>query len=136
MDYNFLGYWGNALNDTSVLITMTILDTILGISWRVKKRRPIISNVFLSGLIKNLGCSLLPAFLHVISIFSNDNTLLNITIPIIGFGIFAAILQSIVANAVLCGVKIPESLKKWYDRLFYQSKSIKKTVINNKIAAL
>ena len=33
MDYNFLGYWGNALNDTSVLITMTILDTILGISW-------------------------------------------------------------------------------------------------------
>lgn len=118
MDYNFLGYWGNALNDTSVLITMSILDTILGISWRVKKRRPIISNIFLSGLIKNLGCSLLPAFLNVISIFSDDNTLLNIAIPIIGIGIFAGILQSIVANAVLCGVKIPESFQKWYDRLF------------------
>lgn len=118
MDYNFLGYWGNALNDTSVLITLTILDTILGVSWRIKKRRPIISNVFLSGLIRNLGCSLLPAFLHLISVFSNDNTLLNLSIPVIGFGIFVAILQSIVTNAVLCGVKIPKSFQKYYDRLF------------------
>lgn len=118
MDYNFLGYWGNALNDTSVLITLTVLDTILGVSWRIKKRRPIISNVFLSGLIRNLGCSLLPAFLHLISVFSNDNTLLNLSIPVIGFGIFVGILQSIVANAVLCGVKIPKSFQKYYDRLF------------------
>lgn len=118
MDYNFLGYWGNALNDTSVLITLTVLDTILGVSWRIKKRRPIISNVFLSGLIRNLGCSLLPAFLHLISVFSNDNTLLNLSIPVIGFGIFVGILQSIVTNAVLCGVKIPKSFQKYYDRLF------------------
>lgn len=55
MDYNFLGYWGNALNDTSVLITMTLLDTILGISWRVKKRRPIISNVFFIGFDQKFG---------------------------------------------------------------------------------
>lgn len=109
-------YFKNPLNDTGVLLVITMLDTILGVSWRVAKNQPILSNLFMSGLIKNFGCSCLPSLLALLSFHNPDKTLVDFIVPFFALAIFCGLAQSVMANAVLCGVKIPTWLQAFYDK--------------------
>lgn len=124
-------YLADPVNDSSVLFVLVVLDTILGVSWRIAKSKPIISNILFSGLVRNLGCACLPLILHFFNYLSNDSTLFNVVIPLFGFAIFCGLLQSVIANAVLCGVKIPPFLEDLYKKFFLAEQESKENRYNN-----
>lgn len=60
----FIEFTGNGLDQTNILITFAVLDTILGISLHLLNKQPLISNKFLSGLTRNFIPAFLPALLQ------------------------------------------------------------------------
>lgn len=44
---------GSGIDQTNILLVLAILDTILGISWRLKVGHALISNRFMSGVTRN-----------------------------------------------------------------------------------
>lgn len=116
--YNFIHSWihGSYVSDSIMLLVLAIVDTVLGVGWRVKNGRPIWSNKFKSGLIFNVGLCMVPqlvgvAFYHIPEHSSN---LLLFVIEVLTIFIAVAQLQSILANAVLFGIKIP----KWFEPFY------------------
>ena len=60
----FLKFAGNGIDQTNILITFALLDTILGISLRLLNKQPLISNKFMSGITRNFMPALLPSLLQ------------------------------------------------------------------------
>lgn len=110
--------YGGYVSDSLLLLTLAIIDTILAVAWRIKAGRPIWSNRLKSGLVFNIGLCFLPQIIGVMyNQIHEPSKLLMITIEAVTIFIALAQIQSIVANTVLFGVKIPDWLKKWYDIL-------------------
>lgn len=116
--YNTLHPWlaGNYVSNSVMLLTLAIVDTILGVAWRVKRGRPLLSNKLKSGIIFNFGLCFIPQLLGVA--FNNiheDAPLLMFVCE--GLTIFISIgqLQSIMANIVLYGIQIPKWAQKLYE---------------------
>lgn len=109
---------GAYVSDSLFLLTLAILDTVLGVAWRIKLGKPIWSNRLKSGLLFNVVLSFLP---QVIGVAYNQihepSSLLLLTIEAVTIFIALAQVQSIIANAVLFGIKVPKWAKKWYDVL-------------------
>lgn len=112
-------YLGGAyVSDSLFLLTLAIIDTVLGVSWRIKQGNPIWSNRLKSGLLFNVVLSFLPQIIGVVYNQIHEPThLLLITIEGVTIFIALAQLQSIVANAVLFGIKVPKWAMKWYNVL-------------------
>lgn len=110
--------YGGYVSDSLLLLTLAIIDTILAVAWRIKAGRPIWSNRLKSGLVFNIGLCFLPQIIGVMyNQIHEPSKLLMITVEAVTIFIALAQIQSIVANTVLFGVKIPDWLKKWYDIL-------------------
>lgn len=112
-------YLGGAyVSDSLLLLTLAIIDTVLGVAWRIKRGNPIWSNRLKSGLLFNVVLSFLPQIIGVVYNQIHEPTqLLLITIEGVTIFIALAQLQSIVANAVLFGIKVPKWAMKWYNVL-------------------
>lgn len=112
-------YLGGAyVSDSLFLLTLAIIDTVLGVAWRIKQGNPIWSNRLKSGLLFNVVLSFLPQIIGVVYNQIHEPThLLLITIEGVTIFIALAQLQSIVANAVLFGIKVPKWAMKWYNVL-------------------
>lgn len=108
------GYVSNSL----FLLTLAIIDTVLAVAWRIKQGKPLWSNRLKSGLIFNVALSFLP---QIIGVFYNQihepSPLLLLTLEGVTIFIGLAQLQSILANAVLFGIKVPKWAMKWYSVL-------------------
>lgn len=118
--YNALHPWlnGGYVSDSLFLLTLTIIDTVLGVSWRIKRGRPIWSNRLKSGLVFNVGLSFLPQLIGVLyNQIHSPSKLLLFTIEAVTIFIALAQLQSILANTILFGVKIPKWAMTWYNIL-------------------
>lgn len=106
---------GGYVSDSLFLLTLAIIDTVLGVAWRIKKGRPIWSKRLKSGLVFNVGLSFLPQIIGVLyNQITNPSQLLIFTIEAVTIFIALAQLQSILANTVLFGVKVPKWAMKWY----------------------
>lgn len=109
---------GGYVSDSLLLLTLAIIDTVLAVAWRIKAGRPIWSNRLKSGLVFNIGLCFLPQIIGVMyNQIHEPSPLLMLTVEAVTIFIALAQIQSIVANTVLFGVKIPNWLKKWYEIL-------------------
>lgn len=109
---------GGYVSDSLFLLTLAIIDTVLAVAWRIKQGKPLWSNRLKSGLIFNVALSFLP---QIIGVFYNQihepTPLLLLTLEGVTIFIGLAQLQSIFANAVLFGIKVPKWAMKWYSVL-------------------
>lgn len=109
---------GGYVSDSLFLLTLAIIDTVLAVAWRIKQGKPLWSNRLKSGLIFNVALSFLP---QIIGVWYNQihepSPLLLVTLEGVTIFIGLAQLQSILANAVLFGIKVPKWAMKWYSVL-------------------
>lgn len=109
---------GAYVSDSLLLLTLAILDTVLGVAWRIKLGKPIWSSRLKSGLLFNVVLSFLPQLIGVAyNQIHEASHLLLLTIEAVTIFIALAQLQSIIANAVLFGIKVPKWAMKWYNVL-------------------
>lgn len=106
---------GAYVSDSLLLLTLAIIDTVLAVAWRIKKGKPIWSKRLKSGLLFNVTLSFLPQIIGVVYNQINEpSQLLLLTIEAVTIFIALSQLQSILANAVLFGIKVPKWAMKWY----------------------
>lgn len=106
---------GGYVSDSLLLMTLAIIDTVLAIAWRIKKGKPIWSKRLKSGLVFNICLSCLPQIIGVMHNRIHDpSPLLMFVVEAVTIFIALAQLQSILANTVLFGVKVPKWAMKWY----------------------
>lgn len=119
--YNFVHpvIHGAYISDSVMLLCLAIVDTVLGVGWRIRKGRPVWSNRFKSGLLFNVTLSFLPQLVGVAfnMIHESNTNLLLFVIECLTIFIALSQLQSILANAVLFGIKIPKWFKPFYDAI-------------------
>ena len=109
---------GSYVSDSLFLLTLAIIDTVLAVAWRIKQGKPLWSNRLKSGLIFNVALSFLPQIVGVAyNQIHEPSHLLLLTIEGVTIFIGLAQLQSILANAVLFGIKVPKWAMKWYSVL-------------------
>lgn len=109
---------GAYVSDSLLLLTLAIIDTVLAVAWRIKKGEPIWSKRLKSGLVFNVVLSFLPQIIGVAyNQIHEPSPLLLITLEAVTIFIGLAQLQSILANAVLFGIKVPKWAMKWYNIL-------------------
>lgn len=109
---------GSYVSDSLFLLTLAIIDTVLAVAWRIKQGKPLWSNRLKSGLIFNVALSFLPQIVGVAyNQIHEPSHLLLLTIESVTIFIGLAQLQSILANAVLFGIKVPKWAMKWYSVL-------------------
>lgn len=109
---------GGYVSDSLFLLTLAIIDTVLAVAWRIKQGKPLWSNRLKSGLIFNVALSFLPQIIGVCYNQIHEPTpLLLVTLEAVTIFIGLAQLQSILANTVLFGIKVPKWAKKWYSVL-------------------
>lgn len=115
--YNFVHpfFDGSYVSDSLFLLTLAIIDTVLAVAWRIKQEKPIWSKRLKSGLVFNVVLSFLPQIIGVAYNQIHDpSPLLLVTLEAVTIFIGLAQLQSILANAVLFGIKVPNWAMKWY----------------------
>lgn len=106
------------VSDSLFLLTLAIIDMVLAVAWRIKKGKPIWSKRLKSGLIFNVALSFLPQIIGVLSNQIHEpSSLILITLEAVTIFIGLSQLQSILANAVLFGIKVPKWAMKWYNIL-------------------
>lgn len=109
---------GGYVSDSLFLLTLAIIDTVLAVAWRIKQGKPLWSNRLKSGLIFNVALSFLPQIIGVAyNQIHEPSPLLLLTLEGVTIFIGLAQLQSILANAVLFGIKVPKWAMKWYSVL-------------------
>lgn len=110
----FIEFTGNGLDQTNILITFALLDTILGISLHLLNKQPLISNKFMSGITRNF----VPAFLPALLQFLESNQPKTPPCYVYAeFFIFVCagyfLIQSILCNLNGLGTPLPAWLTKW-----------------------
>lgn len=109
---------GSYVSDSLFLLTLAIIDTVLAVAWRIKQGKPLWSNRLKSGLIFNVALSFLPQIIGVgYNQIHEPSPLLLVTLEAVTIFIGLAQLQSILANAVLFGIKVPKWAMKCYSVL-------------------
>ena len=109
---------GSYVSDSLLLLSLAIIDTVLAVAWRIKQEKPIWSKRLKSGLVFNVALSFLPQIIGVAYNQIHDpSALLLLAIEGVTICIGLAQLQSILANAVLFGIKVPKWAMKWYNIL-------------------
>lgn len=110
----FIEFTGNGLDQTNILITFALLDTVLGISLHLLNKQPLISNKFLSGIIRNFMPAVLPALLQFLK---NTQPRTPLCYEYAEFFIFVCtgyfLVQSILCNLNGLGTPLPTWLIKW-----------------------
>lgn len=123
---------GSYVSDSLLLLTLAIIDTVLAVAWRIKKGKPIWSKRLKSGLVFNVVLSFLPQIIGVAyNQIHEPSHLLLVTIEAVTIFIALSQLQSILANAVLFGIKVPKWAMKWYNILIEPEVEDKKHKDNN-----
>lgn len=104
-----LKLFSDGFADSAVLSVMVVIDTTLAVSYWFKNGRRILSNVLLSGLLRNLVLAFVPSLMQLLSSVHPDSTGLvyPLVTSIITIYIGIAILQSILAYTNMWGIKFP-----------------------------
>lgn len=110
----FLKFAGNGIDQTNILITFALLDTILGISLHLVNKQPLISNKFMAGITRNFMPALLPALLQLLE-KCNHAAIPSYSYAELFIFICAGyfLIQSILCNLNGLGTPLPAWLTKW-----------------------
>lgn len=105
---------------TNVLFCLALVDTALGIAWRIKRKRPLVSRRLIGGLWQNLTTAFIPYLLQLFAdIRHESHAMIYMMIIYIAFGfVMLALMQSIITNAYLCGFIIPKKFEPMIKKYF------------------
>ena len=108
----FLKLFSDGFADSAVLSVMVVIDTTLAVSYWFKNGRRILSNVLLSGLLRNLVLAFVPSLMQILGSLHPDTTGLvyPLVTSVITVYIGFAILQSILAYTNMWGIRFPNWL--------------------------
>lgn len=107
-----LSWCGTGFDETAGLLVLMIFDSILGVSWRFRRKRFMISSTAVNGIIRNTLTCLLPSLLELIRIELDHRSLIfRIISLLISIIIGFTLLQSICANLKMNGVDLPQIIE-------------------------
>ena len=113
---HLISFVGNGIDQTNILITFALLDTVLGIAVRLQTKKPLISNKFMAGLTRNFIPALLPALLQFMQ---TEIKSASLSYQYAEFFIFLCtvyfLLQSILSNLNGLGTPLPDFILKMID---------------------
>lgn len=116
MDYGqILTYLTDGVADTMLLFILVFIDTVLGFAQAVKNNKKIVSRTLLSGIIANLLLCVVPSAIAAIGMVRPSVNKDLFSILSVGYSVLLAcgVIQSILANLHLLGVKLPSKLINW-----------------------
>lgn len=105
---------------TNILFCLALVDTALGVAWRIKKKRPLVSRRLIGGLWQNLSTAFIPYLLQLFAdIRGEHHAFVYMSVIYIAFGfVMLALMQSIISNAYLCGFIIPKKFEPYIEKYF------------------
>lgn len=105
---------------TNILFCLALIDTALGIAWRIKKKRRLVSRRLIGGLWQNLSTAFIPYLLQLFADIRHEpHAVIYMTVIYIAFGfVMLALMQSIITNAYLCGFIIPKKFDPFIEKYF------------------
>lgn len=113
---HLISFVGNGIDQTNILITFALLDTVLGIAVRLQTKKPLISNKFMAGLTRNFIPALLPALLHFMQTEIKSASLVYQYAEVFIFLCTVYfLLQSILSNLNGLGTPLPDFILKMID---------------------
>ena len=107
-----LSWCGTGFDETAVLLVLMIFDSILGVSWRFRRKRFMISSTAVNGIIRNTLTCLLPSLFELIRIeLDHQSMIFRIISLLISIIIGFTLLQSICANLKMNNVDLPQIIE-------------------------
>lgn len=108
-----LSFIGNGIDQTNILITFALLDTVLGIAVHIQGKHPLISNKFMAGITRNFIPAFLPALLQFMQTQMRS---MSASYEYAEFFIFVCagyfLVQSILSNLNGLGTPLPDFILK------------------------
>lgn len=118
---------GNGIDQSNILVLFAMLDLIIAISCNIKNNDKMTSRVMLSGIIHNFIPAFFPAIIYLMNTVSKTHSEIYIYASFIIFACVSYfILQSILRNLDILGLKLPSFILKWIDSEIELRKGTKK----------
>ena len=118
---------GNGLDQSNILVLFAMLDLIIAISCNIKNNDKMTSRVMLSGIIHNFIPAFFPAIIYLMNTVSKTHSEIYIYASFIIFACVSYfILQSILRNLNILGLKLPSFILKWINSEIELRKGTKK----------
>ena len=105
---------GNGIDQSNILVLFAMLDLVIAISCRIKNYDKMTSRVMLSGIIHNFIPAFFPAIIYLMNTVSKTHSEIYMYASFIIFVCVSYfILQSILRNLNILGLKLPSFILKW-----------------------
>ena len=105
---------GNGIDQSNILVLFAMLDLIIAISCHIKNNDKMTSRIMLSGIIHNFIPVFFPAIIYLMNTVSKTHSEIYMYASFIIFVCVSYfILQSILRNLNLLGLKLPSFILKW-----------------------
>lgn len=110
-----LTYLTDGATDTMLLFILVFIDTVLGFTQAIKNNKKIISKTLLSGVVSNLLLCIVPSAIAAIGMVRPSVNKDLFSALSVGYSVILAygVIQSILANLQLLGVRLPAKLMSW-----------------------
>lgn len=115
MDVNqIFAYLTDGITDTFLLMILVVIDTVLGFSQAVKNNKKVTSKTLITGVVTNFILTLIPSAIFSIG-FRHTANISFLNWLSAGYTVILAygIIQSIMGNMNLLGIKLPTVIVKW-----------------------
>lgn len=112
---NLNRYFGDGIDETIILIWLVMIDSIVGTSWRLlKKRQDLISQRYISSTLRNTIVAFIPMLIETLDHFLSRPVPVYHILTNFIFILFSYFyVQSICANLYMCGLKLPSKIQTW-----------------------
>lgn len=105
---------GNGIDQSNILVLFAMLDLIIAISCHIKNNDKMTSRIMLSGIIHNFIPAFFPAIIYLMNTVSKTHSQIYMYASFIIFVCVSYfILQSILRNLNILGLKLPSFILKW-----------------------
>ena len=123
----YFKFIGNGIDQSNILVLFAMLDLIIAISCHIKNNDKMTSRTMLSGIIHNFIPAFFPAIIYLMNTVSQTHSQIYIYASFIIFACVSYfILQSILRNLNLLGLKLPTFILKWINSEIELRKGTKK----------
>ena len=110
----YFKFIGNGIDQSNILVLFAMLDLIIAISCHIKNNDKMTSRIMLSGIIHNFIPSFFPAIIYLMNTVSKTHSEIYMYASFIIFVCVSYfILQSILRNLNILGLKLPSFILKW-----------------------
>lgn len=110
----YFKFIGNGIDQSNILVLFAMLDLIIAISCHIKNNDKMTSRIMLSGIIHNFIPAFFPAIIYLMNTVSKTHSEIYIYASFIIFVCVSYfILQSILRNLNILGLKLPSFILKW-----------------------